>query len=166
MGDEAAFASLVRPLTDDLLAFLVRMAGGEEDARDLLQETLVRVWRGMPGYRHQGRFAGWVFTIARRVAIDQARKRPQTVPFVQSEVLKHTGPDPLADAEASEFMRDLKGVLVGLSEERRSVFLLRQHGGLTFKEISEAMGIPLGTALSHMHHTIRALRRALIHHED
>ncbi len=102
--------------------------------------------------------------MARNALIDQTRveRRRREVPLHH---LAGTRATPSNDAQASlelEEMADLLGrALAALPEVRRSVFLLRQDAGLTFREIAEALDIPLGTALSHMHHTLRSLRRVL-----
>lgn len=165
-GDEEAFGSLVRPGAHDLHAYLVRMTGRPDEARDLLQETWIRAWRAMPAYRHTGRFTGWLFTIARNVALDALRSRRTFEPLAPEETLAHPDPDPLEEVASGEFLRDLGKALEGLPPDRRNVFLLRQHTDLTFREIAGEMGIPLGTALSHMHHAVRQLREALGHHDD
>ena len=76
-----------------------------------------------------------------------------------------TSPDPLTRTEHAQFASDLEAAVRALPEARKEVFLLRQHSGLTFREISERLDIPLGTALSHMHLAIRSLRKVLAVHE-
>jgi RNA polymerase sigma-70 factor (ECF subfamily) len=164
-GDEEAFGRLVRPGAQDLHAYLVRMTGRYDEARDLLQETWIRAWRALPGYEHAGRFSGWLFAIARNVALDALRSRRKVEPLGSEEILAHPDPGPLDEVAAGEFIEDLREALEGLPPERRNVFLLRQHTDLTFREIAGEMGIPLGTALSHMHHAVRQLREALEHHD-
>lgn len=164
-GDDRAFAALVRPHADAVFAFLVRMTGHRDDAADVMQETLVRVWRSLESYRDEGRFAAWLFTIARNAALDRARSaRLRSVGPLAEDVA-----DPTADAAAltayRELEADLDRALAGLPEPRRAVFVMRQESGLTFREIADALEIPLGTALSHMHHAVRALKEALRIHE-
>lgn len=164
--EPAGFETLVAPHLDELYAYLARSAGNSEDGRDLLQETLIKAWEGYEDYREHGRARAWLFTIARRALIDWTRSRP---PEVRTEPLTlERRADPGADPHERVVARDVEqavlGALESVPEERRSVFLMRHHTPMTFREIAEILDIPLGTALSHMHHVTRTLRRALAPH--
>lgn len=164
-GDAEAFEALVRPHLDAVHGFLVRMTGYHEDAKDILQETLVRVWNALGSYEHDGRFRAWMFAIARNAALDHIRAERGARRLDTLGGLRAEGASPVERAEQREFLGDLQSALEELPEVRRSVFVMRQESGMTFREIADAMGIPLGTALSHMHHAIRALKEELRHHE-
>lgn len=163
-GDADAFASLIAPHRDGLFAFLARAAGDTDLAEDLFQMTMIRAWQGLANYVHRGRLAAWLFTIARRALIDERRRR--TPPSAQESghdpVEKH---DPLARLVAAELEAALAQKLRDMSEPRRTVFLMRHHSTLTFREIAEALEMPLGTALSHMHHAVRSLKTVLEAHD-
>lgn len=164
-GDEGAFEALVRPHVDVVHGFLVRMTGQQDDAKDILQETLVKVWKALDSYEHDGRFRAWMFAIARNAALDRMRAEHDTRRIDTLSSVSDDGVSPAEQAEQREFAGDLESALEKLPEARRSVFVMRQESGLTFREIADTMGIPLGTALSHMHHAVRALREELRHHE-
>lgn len=164
-GDGEAFAALVRPHIDAVHGFLVRMTGHHDDAKDVLQETLVRVWSALDSYEHDGRFRAWMFAIARNAALDRIRAERDARSMGTLGGLSDGGASPADRAEQREFVGDLESALEKLPEARRSVFVMRQEAGLTYREIADAMGIPLGTALSHMHHAVRALKKELKHHE-
>lgn len=167
-GDEAAFAALVRPYRGALYSFLVQRAGGHAAAEDLFQETLVRVWRGLAGYDDRGRFGAWLFTIARRVAIDASRRAARRPEAVDPEEM----PEPVArdDPEAKTLANELRALLLEavdeLPEEQRDVLSLRQHGGLAFREIAEETGAPLSTVLSRMHYAVTKLRKVVEAYHD
>lgn len=164
-GDEEAFAALVRPHIDAVYGFLVRITGHHDDAKDVLQETLVRVWNALDSYEHDGRFRAWMFAIARNRALDRMRAERGARRIDTLGGLSDGGASPAERVEQREFVGDLESALEKLPEARRSVFVMRQESGMTFREIADAMGIPLGTALSHMHHAVRALKKELRHHE-
>lgn len=162
----AGFEAVVAPHLDELYVYLARSAGNSEDGRDLLQETLIKAWEGYGDYDERGRARAWLFTIARRALIDWTRSRP---PEISTEpVTLERRADPAADPHEQVVARSIEkavlGALEGVAEERRSVFLMRHHTPMTFREIAETLGIPLGTALSHMHHVTRTLRQALAPH--
>jgi RNA polymerase sigma-70 factor (ECF subfamily) len=132
----------------------------------LLQETLIKAWQGYGAYRERGRARAWLFTIARRALIDWTRGRSSEIATEPGTLERHADPaaDPLERTVARGIERAVLTALVAQPEERRSVFLMRHHTPMTFREIAEALDIPLGTALSHMHHVTRDLRETLAPH--
>ncbi|MEN8376489.1 MAG: RNA polymerase sigma factor [Gemmatimonadota bacterium] len=168
-GDAGAFAGLFDRHRNALFAFLVRSCGDADEAEDLLQLTAIKAWRGLDAYEDRGRFGAWLFTLARRTMIDEARRATRArraldgLGAMRIGGGSRHGPD--ADLEAGEVRRAIEGELSRLTEERRTVFLLRHHSPLTFREIAEALDMPLGTALSHMHHATNSLKKALRSHD-
>lgn len=82
-GDTGAFAHLVSLYESRTLHFVLRIVGNREDAEDITQETFVKAWKSLPRYRHQHTFCTWLFTIARRTALNHLRwrkRRPHEVP--------------------------------------------------------------------------------------
>lgn len=161
--EPAGFEALVSPHLDELFAYLARSAGSSDDGWDLLQETLIKAWEGYEDYRERGRGRAWLFTIARRALIDWTRSRPPEVRSETDTLRRRADPgaDPHEQVVARSVERAVLRALQGVSEERRSVFLMRHHTPMTFREIAETLDIPLGTALSHMHYVTRTLRQAL-----
>lgn len=163
-GDADAFADLVRPHQAGVYRYLLRSTGHADLADDLAQTTLIRAWRGLLGYREQGRFAAWLYRLARNTLVDAARgarRRDELLLAALDSLPPDRAPSPQEDLEAAEVADALRRAVAALPEPRRSVFLLRHHAALTFREIAELLDLPLGTALSHMHHAVRALRRTL-----
>lgn len=160
-GDALAFSQLLKEYLDGLYAFLARSTGDQDEADDLLQLTVIRVWRGLASYEERGRFRSWLFTVARSVMIDEERRKARRPVSALREIDGRANPDPHEVLAAREMEGSLVAELKRLPEVRRTVFLMRHHSAMTFQEIAEALGIPIGTALSHMHHAIRSLRAAL-----
>ena len=166
-GDGDAFERLLRPYRGRVLAYLVRSCGDRSQAEDLLQDVLMRAWKGLGGYRASGRLTGWLFSIAHSVVIDRARgraARPQLVGVPELETA--AGDDPATRLLAAELEDRLLKVVAELSEAQRQVFLLRQHGDLKFREIAELRGEPLSTVLGHMHYAMNKLRRTVREHYE
>ncbi len=151
-----------------LHSFLRRMAG-EAAADDLFQEVFVKALKAAGTYEDRQRPAAWLFTIARRLAVDHLRReRPQASLDQTSgegaslaETLPGKDPRPEAELESSETRARIMAAIDVLPTDQREVFLMREHGGLSFKEISEALGVPLNTALGRMHYAVTKLRRTL-----
>jgi RNA polymerase sigma-70 factor (ECF subfamily) len=164
-GDADAFADLVRPWRRRMAGYLARMSGDIAHADDLLQETLIRVWRGLPTYDDRQRFGAWLFTIAHHVTIDHVRRRardPGTTLAATDEPVGRA--DPSHALMARELGRLLADAVAQLPEKQRRVFLLRQHGTLKFREIAELTGEPLSTVLGHMSYATEKLRRVVRHY--
>jgi RNA polymerase sigma-70 factor (ECF subfamily) len=165
-GETEAFATLVRKYERPLFTFLLRLVGNRQSAEDLFQDTFLRVLRALPKYQEDGRFSGWLFGIANNLAVDLLRRRRvQRRHFLDDEEALTAAIDDhsVADAEVenAEIMRLVEDALRQLPEKQRQVFLLRQHGDLSFKEIAELLGEPLNTVLSHMHYAVTKLRQQL-----
>lgn len=165
-GRPDAFDRLVSEFGDRIYRFVKRLAG-ERWAEDLTQEVFLRVHRSAAGYRPTGRFDSWLFTIANNLCIDWMRKqRPeQSMSAVDEELApeRFAGParEPLELLEGAERRRAILKAVEALPLEQKQVFLLREEGGLSFKEIAEVARCPLNTALGRMHYALEHLRRSL-----
>lgn len=168
-GRPEAFERLVREHGDRIYRFVKRLVG-ERWADDVAQEVMIRVFRSIGTYRPTGRFESWLFTIANNLCIDHARKRrpESTLSEVDGETgaerFVADGPAPLEDLEEREQRRALLKAVERLPLDQRQVFLLREEGGLTFREIADLTGCPLNTALGRMHYAMENLRKALKAH--
>lgn len=162
-ADHAAFEELVRRYQDRLLSFL-HYRIGQAAAEDVFQEVCIRWWTKMNAYQPTGSFAAWAFTIARHALIDSVRKEKLRAHLPlegRAEAVADPEPGPSAAAESNESRRLLQEALAQLSEEQREVFLLREYGGLSFKEIAAVQGCPLNTALARMRYALIKLRGEL-----
>lgn len=171
--DPAAFDALVEIYSPRLYGYFYRLTGGREDAEDLLQETFVRVVRMIGRYEHEGRFDAWLFRIATNLVRDRVRRQrrspgletPAAADSEDSAVLDQL---PGADVETpenvlerSEQVDRLQQALAKLSEPEREVIFLRHFSQMSFKEVAEAMGTPLGTALARAHRGLARLRQLM-----
>ncbi|MFO8056933.1 MAG: RNA polymerase sigma factor [bacterium] len=170
-GSEAAFEELISRYGKQLYGFLCRQSGNADRADEAYQEVFVKVVRSAKRYKSRDRFAAWLFTIARNVCIDMARrdKHRQTEPLDDPseegrsyiETVAHDDPDPEENTRAAELAALLEDSLSSLSEEQREVFLLRERAGLSFKEIAEMTGAPLNTVKTRMHYAVNNLKKSL-----
>jgi RNA polymerase sigma-70 factor (ECF subfamily) len=161
-GDPAAFESLVRGFGDRLYRFVRRLVG-ERWADDLTQETFVRVYRTVGSYRPTGRFEAWMYTVANHACIDFLRHRRPEVALSEVEP-DASSPSPLERIEEDERRRALLKAVERLPADQKQVFLLREEAGMSFREIADALGCPLNTALGRMHYAMENLRKALKAH--
>jgi len=161
-GDPAAIERLVRTHQESLYGFLLRLSGKPHLAEDLVQEAFVRVLRNLDRFDDRYRFSTWLFTIARRLYVNQIQKLSphfdsDTVGFAPSEDRR---PDAIAaDGESRENLRGVLEVALGsLSLVQREIVLLFHQQEWPIEEISTHLAMPEGTVKSHLH---RARRRML-----
>ena len=140
-----------------------RLTGNREDAEDLVQEVLLRVRRGLETYQ-PGSMEGWLSRIATNAFLDDVRRRRR-----RPEDLLPEEPDwvlpPSAGADdvlAAEVLPDdVQEALRGLPEEFRAAVVLCDVVGLSYQEIGDSLGIPVGTVRSRIHRGRAMLRKAL-----
>jgi RNA polymerase sigma-70 factor (ECF subfamily) len=168
-GDAESFNQLILRWERPIYALAYRTIGREEDARDLVQETFLRAFRALPGFRGQAKFSSWLYRIALNLCRDWIR-RERRAPVVQAP----EGVDLLdmaAAAEPSEAIEDLvarrdttrlvEALMANLPAEQRTAIILKEYHGLTFQEIAELMGCPLSTVKTRLYQGLTVLRREL-----
>lgn len=170
-GDARAFETLVRRHRSALWNFLLRHVGDRPRAEDLLQETLLRAVKASGSWVESAKVTTWLFTIARNLATDEVRRavhrraeplegRGEDAPGAIDRVAAED-PPPDAAADGALLRPRLEAALAALPAEQREVFLLREQGGLGFREIAEVTGVPENTVKSRMRYALDALRRSL-----
>ncbi len=155
-GDQDAFHELIDRHADGLFRLASRLVGSAVDAEDVLQETFVGA------FEHMGRFEGrsTVRTWLSRILLRQAAR------FHRRRFLRKTVPLPQASTGASHSddanrRLDVRLALRQLSPEHREVVVLREFEGMSYGEMAEALGIPIGTVESRLYRARQALREAL-----
>lgn len=142
LGDDRAFAELVRRRQGTVRGMLRRLCGDAALADDLAQETFVQAWRTLRQLRNAGAFGGWLKQVAVRVWLQHARK--SKLPL---EPLEDAG-DEAAPHFADKL--DLERALERLNPSQRLCVVLSYGEGLSHGEIADSTGWPLGTVKSHV----------------
>lgn len=158
-GDGAAFDAIAAALLDRLYRIAYLMLRSHPAAEDAVQEALVRAWRDLPALRDPDRLEAWMRSLVVHASYDEARRIRRRAP----ELSLIPDFDPAAtDPHRGLAERDiLNRAFRRLSIEHRATVVLRHYLGLTLPEIAAALGVPLGTAKSRLHHGERALRAAV-----
>lgn len=141
-----------------------RLTGNDDDARDLVQESLLRVRRGLETYQ-PGSLEGWLARIVTNVFLDEVRRkrrRPvQALPDDPDRVLPAgAGADDVA--AAAGLSTEIQEALAALPEEFRVPVVLRDVADQTYEDIAGSLGVPVGTVRSRLHRGRRMLRAALV----
>jgi RNA polymerase sigma factor (sigma-70 family) len=159
MGDRGAFDELIARWHEPLWRYLRRLAGRDDVAADLTQDTWIRVLRGMARLRQPASLRPWLFGIARRVAMDRLRiqySRPQADDAdLDALAAVPDEPEPEADLDALEAAM---AALPFADREALTLFYLRE---LSIQEMSTLLQIPMGTTKSRLFRARQALRREL-----
>jgi RNA polymerase sigma-70 factor (ECF subfamily) len=176
-GDARAFSTLMGRHRLAVYNFILRYTGQKQRAEDLLQETWLKVVRGSGDYQPKAKFTTWVYTIARNLCVDSARKESyRQTDSLDGPAQAHDAEGPslgegVADAGAANPDRGaynaslrprLELALSSLPEEQREVFLLREYSGVSFKEIAEVTGVNENTVKSRMRYALEGLKKQLM----
>jgi RNA polymerase sigma-70 factor (ECF subfamily) len=168
-GDLDSFNQLILRWERPIYALAYRVIGREEDARDVCQETFLRAFRGLPGFKGEAKFSSWLYRIALNLSRDWIR-RQRRAPTVQlpegadpSEVAAEQGP--VESIEDLVSRRELSAVveeaMALLPEEQRTAIVLKEYHGMTFQEIADLQGCPLSTVKTRLYQGLSVLRRYL-----
>jgi RNA polymerase sigma-70 factor (ECF subfamily) len=160
-NDQAAFGSLINIYRKQLFSYLLRLSGNKMLAKDLFQETLIKVWKGLNNYNEQNKFSSWLFSIAHNVAVDSARSIEVRNKHMSTNdnYSYQSNSDPQSDFITTETREILMSAVDTLPDKQKEVFLLRLHSGMQFKEIAELTKQPLNTVLGHMHYAVSKIRK-------
>jgi RNA polymerase sigma-70 factor (ECF subfamily) len=167
-GDTDAFADLVRRRSPGVIAFLRRMLGETEDARDVAQLTFVRVWENLDRYDASWAFSTWLYRIASNLAIDALRSRRSRA-RTEAENLRLVAGGPLvaesggpARLSRGEVRRIFEACSAVLSEKQRLVFVLREFEEKESREIATILDCRESTVRNHLFQARRLLRGELL----
>ena len=164
--DKTAFARLFNHFSPFLKGFLLRSEGlGPEQAEELVQETMLKVWRKAPTYSPaQAAASTWIYTIARNTRIDWIRKhyRENTTDLLAEDIYDDTeDPSPFSSLSKVRDSRNIQDHLKTLPAEQNEVLKMMYFDGLSGQQISVALGIPLGTVKSRIRLALSTLKVGL-----
>jgi RNA polymerase sigma-70 factor (ECF subfamily) len=151
-GDVDSFNQLVLRWERPIYALAYRVIGRDEDARDVAQETFLRAFRALPGFKGQAKFSSWLYRIALNLCRDWIRRKKRT-PLVEM-------PEGVDIAELASEQGPVESIedLVSRQEMSR---IVAQGMKLTFQEIADLQGCPLSTVKTRLYQGLSVLRRHL-----
>ena len=173
-GDRAAFEQLVRKYDQSILRLAMNMLRSPEDARDIYQETFLRVYRNLDNFRFDCSFHTWIYRIATNLCLDQLRKRKVrkeespvvmtpdgAVDRLDSVAEQRPDLDPQKQLLSGQIRRRVKAALEELSPRERTVFELRHYEGLRLRNIGETLGTTEEAAKNCLFRATQKMRLAL-----
>jgi RNA polymerase sigma-70 factor, ECF subfamily len=168
-GDVESFDQLILRWERPIFALAYRVIGREEDARDVCQETFMRAFRALPGFKGEAKFSSWLYRIALNLCRDWIR-RQRRAPVSQLpedtdaiELAAVGGPaESIEDLVSRRELTSLvEAAMARLPTEQRTAIILKEYHGMTFQEIADLQGCPLSTVKTRLYQGLTVLRRQL-----
>lgn len=163
-GDRNAFSELVSIHAQDVLNVIFRMCGNAQVAEDAAQETFIRAWSHLGSFRvdREASLRNWLFRIALNTATDMLRKEKRILPGdVDDFHLTDPQPGPEGIYLQEERTALVQAAIQSLPHASRAVLVLKEYEGLSYREIANALDIPIGTVMSRLNYARRVLKEKL-----
>lgn len=162
-GDAQAFRALVTKYQRRVYQLALGMVRDSDEAMDITQETFVRVHRYLPSFKGDSSFFTWTYRIAMNLCLDAQRRkgRSERIDVAQGDDAEIEAAmdapsaalaGPQRAALNAELKEKIEEALSGLSENHRSILLLRELEGLSYEELARVLGIRKGTVMSRLFH--------------
>jgi RNA polymerase sigma-70 factor (ECF subfamily) len=170
--DETAFEQIMNLYADRLYNYILRMVDNAADAEDLVQETFLRAYQGLPTFDGRASLSTWLYRIATNLCIDHQRRRARRVPTVSYALQEDEDgepvewefpdlqtPNPLDTVLNRELETVVEEAIGNLSPKLKTVLLLYDVEELSYEEIARVLNIPIGTVKSRLNHARTQIQR-------
>ena len=164
-GDKTAFRCVVQNCQGMVYSLSLKMLADVEEAKDVVQDTFIKVWQNIGSYDDRYGFNTWVYTIASRLCLDRLRKVRAIGPSGEDERIFETvadDSDPERQLESSEWVSVIKVMANELSGKQKLVFTLSQLEGLETDQIIEITGLDADQIKSNLYAAKKNIRERLI----
>ncbi|MGD9628447.1 MAG: RNA polymerase sigma factor [Pyrinomonadaceae bacterium] len=169
-GREDGFEELVRRYQRPITGYVFRMLGDYDSALDVSQEVFIKVYNSLAKYSSEYKFSTWLYRIAHNAAIDHMRRNSIPQQSLETETpdgtyhlqLESATPSPEKDRERSEWRVEINNVVKCLPAAYRELILLRHSQDLSYDEITEVTGLPLGTVKNRLFRAREMMRQIFI----
>ncbi|HYX41199.1 MAG TPA: sigma-70 family RNA polymerase sigma factor [Pyrinomonadaceae bacterium] len=166
-GTDASFEELVRRYQRPIVSYVYRMTGDYEAALDLTQDVFIKVYGSLARYRAEFKFSTWIYRIAHNAAIDYLRRTGPRMQELETEdgyvrPIPSGVLTPEQESEHKERRAEIEDVIRQLPAAYRELIILRHGHDLSYDEIAEVTGLPLGTVKNRIFRAREAMRSPLI----
>ena len=175
-GDMAAFEELVRRYERKITSVAYRLCGNREEGEDLAQETFIKAWRAIGGYRGQASFNTWIMAILTNLWRDRLRKKRVAEESLEDTVdsgegamqkqWKDDAPGPEAMSENQETREVLGRMMQTLRQEYKEALILRDVQGFSYEEVAVITGSSLGTVKSRINRGRTQLKEMILSYQE
>ncbi len=165
-GDIDQFEKRVSEYNRYVYNIAYRMMGNQQDAEDMAQESLIKAYRKIDTFREDANFSTWLYRIVINTCKDELRKRKEKVLSLDDEdgvknIVASEVDDPLIVYEKNEVKERVQSAIDQLSEDYKSVIVLRELMGYSYDEMSTILDVPIGTIRSRLSRSRQALKLLL-----
>ena len=162
-GDQQAFSDLFYQYKEMVYRVVYRLLGNSEETNDAVQQTFIELYKSLPGYAGKSKFTTWLYRIAVNVSIQFFRKRRTTDRMQTFNPELHSDKDMDSDLpiEKKELRTQIEQALNTLHIRKRTVVILHDMENRTMEEISEIIGVPVGTIKSRLFYGREELKKKL-----
>jgi len=170
-GDQTAFRQLVERHQRAAFSVALGLVKDENEAREVVQEAYVRVFRGLSQFHGTSSFFTWLYRIVVNLSIDVVRRPQRRHTELDEELEAGTtddaplarpqGIDPVGELYRKEMRQRIEAALAELPDYHRGVIVMREVQGMSYEEMAEAMGVSIGTIMSRLFHARRKLQKTL-----
>ncbi len=160
-GDESAWQYIVDAFAHRVFALIRSKCGNEELAEEITQSTFCTIAQKLPTYEETGKFEAWLFRIAMNRMRDEMRRRKRHAVPMENEmrgVLSRGVSDVHDDEELVTQIQRLRVAVCQLSSSDQDIIHMRHSAGMSYKQIAEVLGEPLGTVLARQHRALKKLK--------
>lgn len=169
-GREDGFEELVRRYQRPITGYVFRMLGDYDASLDVTQEVFIKVYNSLARYSSEYKFSTWLYRIAHNAAIDHMRRNqinPQSLETENGDgtyqlQIECPKPSPEQDRERSEWRAEIDSVVKCLPAAYRELIVLRHSQDLSYDEIAEVTGLPLGTVKNRLFRAREMMREIFI----
>jgi RNA polymerase sigma-70 factor (ECF subfamily) len=167
---EASFEELVRRYQRPIVSYVYRMLGDYEGSLDVTQEVFIKVYNSLERYSCDYKFSTWLYRIAHNAAIDHLRRNSVNTQSLETEntdgtyqlQIESPQPTPEQNRERSEWRVEIEIVVKKLPAAYRDLILLRHSRDMSYDEIAEVTGLPLGTVKNRLFRAREMMRGLLV----
>jgi len=159
-GDERAFGLLVERYKAMVYSLACRLMPDRARAEDAAQETFIKAWAALPGFRGQAKFSSWLYRICYNNCISALRRRRPEVPLDEASAVGIDGP--VEGFRRRELERVLDEEIRSLPDDYRAVVTLYHTAGQSYEEMAQVTGKPMGTVKAMLHRARALLRTRLV----
>ena len=160
-GDEEAWRAIVETYSARVYGLVKAQCGNNDLAEEITQSAFCTIVAKLPAYTEVGKFESWLFRIAMNRLRDEMRRRKRQAISVEEQSLiglagGHEPESTVATADDPEILQ-LRAAMLRLSDSDQRIIYLRHYGELSFKQIADVLGEPLGTVLARQHRALKKL---------
>lgn len=164
-GDESAFNLLFEKYKRKIYLIAYRLLGNHEDANDITQETLIKIYKELKNFRNESSLYTWIYRITINLSLNLLKKKKLRSFFDFEEVdewlFKDDRQSPELSFRENELSNKIQEALKKLPEKQRTVFTLRYYDELSYEEISEILGTSVGALKANYFHAVNKLQKEL-----